>query len=95
MYTPTPAAAGVGVLHFTVLFHSVAAHQVPPKRRFFLFFCFSSAPEMTIFLLTRHSATLPMCAKGLGGKENLIVEETICVKFALKMAGKKCTVKRN
>ena len=32
----------------------------------------------------------------LGGRENLIVgiEETICVKFALKMAGKKYTVKR-
>ena len=27
-------------LHATVLFHSVAAHQVPLKRRFFLFFCF-------------------------------------------------------
>ena len=27
-------------LHATVLFHSVAAHQVPPKRRFFLFLFF-------------------------------------------------------
>ncbi len=51
-------------LHATVLFHSVAACQVPPKRRFLIFFCFSSAPETTIFLLTRRSATLPMCARG-------------------------------
>ena len=46
------------------LFHSVAVHQVPPKRRFFLFFRFSSGPETTIFLLTRRSATLPMGARG-------------------------------
>ena len=43
MYTPTPAAAGTRpptTLHATVLFHSVAARQVPPKRRFFLLFFF-------------------------------------------------------
>ena len=41
-------------LHFTpVLFHSVAVCQVPPKRRFFLFFC---SEEMTIFLLMRRDA---------------------------------------
>ena len=28
-------------LHATFLFHSVAAHQVPPQRHFFIFFCFS------------------------------------------------------
>ena len=51
-------------LHATVLFHRVAARQAPPKRRFFLLFCFSSAPEMTIFLLTRRSTTLPISARG-------------------------------
>ena len=67
MYTRTPAAAALcrpATLHATVLFHSVAARQVPPKRRFFLFFFFFSAPETTIFLLTRRSATLPMGARG-------------------------------
>ena len=44
-------------------------------------------------------AAVAMCFEfnaQLGGRENLIVgiEETICVKFALKMAGKKYTVKR-
>ena len=51
-------------LHATVLFHSVTAHQVPPKTRFLLFFSFPSAPETTIFLLTHRSATLPMGARG-------------------------------
>ena len=44
-------------------------------------------------------AAVAMCFEfnaQLRGRENLIVgiEETICVKFALKMAGKKYTVKR-
>ena len=56
MYTPTAPR------HFTPL--SYFSRQVPPKKRFFLFFLFSSAPETTIFLLTRRSATLPMSARG-------------------------------
>ena len=51
MYTPHRRRPAT--LHATVLFHSVAACQVPPKRRFFLFFSFPSAPQTTIFLLTR------------------------------------------
>ena len=61
LYTPHP---GAPLFHATVLFHSVAGRQVPPKRSFFLFFSFSSAPETTILLLTRRSATLPMGARG-------------------------------
>ena len=67
MYTPTPAAAVLrrpATFHATLLFQSVAARQVLPKRRFFLFFCFSSAPETNIFLLTRCSVTLPMSNRG-------------------------------
>ena len=43
MYTPTPVAAAMrhpATFHATVLFHSVAARQVPQNRRFFLFFFF-------------------------------------------------------
>ena len=65
MCTPTPAPARhSATLHATVLFHSVTARQVPPKRRFFLFFFFLLLRETTIFLLTRRSVTLPMCARG-------------------------------
>ena len=49
--------------------------------------------------MSHRRAALAMCFglnAQLGGRENLIVgiEETICVKFALKMAGKKYTVKQ-
>ena len=59
--TPTPAAAGAP-LHFTPLSYSTASPHVKCCRKGAFFF--SSAPETTIFLLTRRSAALPMCARG-------------------------------
>ena len=62
MYTPhRRRQRRAAPLHFTVLFHSVAARQVPPKRRFFLFFSF------LLLRRRRYScwrATLPMGARG-------------------------------
>ena len=54
-------------LHATVLFHSVAVHQVPPKKALLSFF-FSSAPETIILLYGRVNRniayTYAMCARG-------------------------------
>ena len=51
--------------HFTPLSYFTASPRVnAAERRFFLFFSFPSAPETTIFRLTRCSATLPMGARG-------------------------------
>ena len=53
------------LLHATVLFHSVAARQVPTEKALFSFlFFFLLLRETTIFLLTRRSVTLPMSARG-------------------------------
>ena len=54
------------VLHFTPLSYFTASPRVKCHRKgaFFFSFFFSSAPETTIFLLTRRSTPLPMCARG-------------------------------
>ena len=59
------ACSGYWALHFTPLsyFTASSASSAAEKAPFFSF-CFSSASETTIFLLTCRSATLPMCARG-------------------------------
>ena len=59
----TPAAAGARTSRHCPISQRRRASSAAEKALFsFLFF--SSAPETTIFLLTRCSATLPMCATG-------------------------------
>ena len=52
-------------LHFTPLSYFTASPRIKCRQKaLFSFLLFSSGPETTIFLLTRRSATLPMCARG-------------------------------
>ena len=51
-------------LHFTSLSYFTVSPHVKCRRKGALLFIYFFAPETTIFLLTRRSAALPMCARG-------------------------------